>query len=107
MKKLYSILLSFAAATLLTPGILLAGDYCISFPGSPGFAIVGKAFTVPAKNKCKTWAGFYVDPSAFESATSGVGCVSADNSHLLLTLTTTFPQISSETTIDSISLGTA
>jgi hypothetical protein len=91
-----SVAIGLAAAGLfLAPSFSHASDYCISFPATPSFVVVGRGFTIPGKGQCKAWLGF--SPQNGEnSPSSGVGCTSSDGSHLSLTFTTAFPQSSIE-----------
>ena len=85
MYKLRAGIAGFVTLLILTPGVVLAKNYCIGgFPNS-AYILVGIGFTVPAKGKCKQWTGFNADGPL---ATAGVGCTSSDGSNLSLTLTT-------------------
>jgi len=85
MNKLRAGIVGFVTLLLLTPGVVLAKNYCIGGFPNPNYILVGLGFTPPAKGKCKTWNGFN---SQANMPTSGNGCTSSDGTNLSLTLTT-------------------
>ncbi len=85
MYKLRAGIAGFVTLLILTPGVVLAKNYCISGFGNPSYILVGIGFTVPGKGKCKPWAGFVAEGNF---PTAGMGCTSSDGSNLSLTLTT-------------------
>jgi len=87
MYKLRAGVAGFVTLLILTPGVVLAKNYCISGFGNPSFVLVGQGFKVPAKGKCTPWTGF-VASSGGNVQTTGIGCTSSDGSNLSLTLTT-------------------
>jgi len=88
---------------VVVPGVSLAKDFCISFPGLPN-QIVGRGFTVPGKGQCKPFTGFYTPGG--NAPVAGTGCTSTDGSVFSLTLTTSHPDPANQgiAGIDSISL---
>jgi hypothetical protein len=101
MYKLRAGIAGFVTLLILTPGVVLAKNYCIGGFGNPDFVFVGIGFKVPAKGKCTPWTGFVALGANLQTA--GVGCTSSDGSNLSLTLTTgDQPQGWAE--IDAISL---
>ncbi len=87
MHKLRAGIAGFVTLLILTPGVVLAKNYCISGFGNPNFVLVGQGFNVPAKGKCTPWTGFVAGLGG-NVQTAGMGCTSSDGSNLSLTLTT-------------------
>ena len=89
--KLFLSGLSGVAVLGLAMGSAYALDYCLSFPKTPSFVIVGKAFSIPAKGTCKAWVG-YSPQSGENSPATGTACTSTDGSHMNMTITVSFPE---------------
>ncbi len=85
MHKLRAGIVGFVTLLILTPGVVLAKNYCIGGFFNPSYILVGIGFTVPGKGKCKPWAGFNAEGNL---PTAGMGCTSSNGSNLSLTLTT-------------------
>lgn len=101
MYKLRAGIAGFVTLLFLTPGVVLAKNYCISGFPNPAFIAVGIGFKVPSKGKCKTWSGFV--PEGSNITTAGVGCTSSDATNLSLTLTST-SEVGEWVETDAISL---
>ncbi|HUY26272.1 MAG TPA: hypothetical protein VMV27_02525 [Candidatus Binataceae bacterium] len=85
MHKLQAGIVGFITLLILTPGVVLAKNYCISGFPNASYILVGQGFKVPAKGKCKPWTGFNTQGNF---PTSGNGCTSSDGTNLSLSLTT-------------------
>lgn len=88
------------AILFVLPPSCFAKDYCMEIGGSD---FVGRGFTIPAKNTCKSWVGFTFE-SEGNSPSSGTGCTSSDGSTFNLTITTSEPENGGHVYIDSITL---
>ncbi len=89
--KRWFVLRMAAAAALFFTGVAHAGDYCLSFPATPSFVIVGKGFSIPPKGNCKAWVGFSPQ-SNHDSPSTGTACTSSDGTTMNMTITTSFPE---------------
>jgi hypothetical protein len=105
VKSLGDRVMILAILVLATAGVSQAGDYCITFDGISGVAVVGRGFTIPAKGKCKVWTGFTGGSLVTQNIPSGgAGCTSSDKSHLSLTYTISNPEAGGFVVIDSVTL---
>ncbi len=100
MYKLRAGIAGFVTLLFLTPGVVLAKNYCISGFPNTNYILVGQGFKIPAKGKCKAWTGFNAQGNF---PTAGMGCTSSDGSNFSVTLTTGFVA-DSFVDIDAISL---
>jgi hypothetical protein len=98
---------------VLVPGVSLAKvksaqhkskekDYCISFPGHAGFALVGQGFAIPDPGECEPWTGFFLPNK--NSPSAGTACTATDGSDLSITITSSTPGNPVLVFIDSITL---
>jgi hypothetical protein len=87
MYKLRAGVAAFVTLLILTPGIVLAKNYCIRGFTNTSWVYVGQGFTVPGKGNCEPWTGFVAGQSSNIPA-EGIGCTSSNGSNLSLTLTT-------------------
>jgi|SRR5208282_1369066 len=85
MDKLRAGIVGFVTLLMLTPGIVLAKNYCVGGFPNANYILVGLGFTVPAKGTCAAWTGFNKEGNF---PTAGTGCTSSNGSNLSLTLTT-------------------
>lgn len=75
-------------------------DYCVTVGSTQ---LIGKGFSIPAKNSCKSWVGFAFTFQG-NSASSGSGCTAADGSTFNLTITTSEAEQAGAVFIDSVTL---
>jgi hypothetical protein len=94
---------------VLVPGVSIAKnkgpkekDYCISFPGHAGFALVGQEFVIPDAGKCIPWTGFFVPNK--NSPSAGTACTATDGSDMSITITSSTPGNPVLVFIDSVTL---
>jgi hypothetical protein len=79
-KRFLAGITALAASLALAPGASRAADYCVTFPTAPTYTLVGRAFVVPPKGKCKPWNRFTPQNST-NSPSVGTGCTSSDGSN--------------------------
>ena len=91
------------ATILVLASVTWANDYCISFTGVAGCEIVGRAFAIPPKGKCKTWTGFF-DCMNGNAPSVGTGCTSTDGSSFAATIDSSFPEDTGGSDVDAVTL---
>jgi len=91
------------AAILALANVSWAKDYCINFTAFPGCEIVGRAFTIPPKGKCKTWIGFF-SCGPENAPSTGTGCTSSDGSSFAITIGSSFPESTGGSDVDAVAL---
>jgi hypothetical protein len=101
--KVHRIVLACLLALSISAVAAQAADFCIVQTGGLGLTYVGKAFTIPAKGKCKSWLGFTTIAAA-PFISTGTACTSTSGAHLRLAITTALPDDGAGVVVDDIDI---
>ena len=79
---------ALVAVLTVAPGAAWATDYCLTFPATASYILVGRNFfPLPAKGKYKAWVGF-TPQNGGNFPSTGTGCTSSDGTNFTVNLTT-------------------